>query len=414
VRALTRAWVVAGAALCSACAAAQDPEPPTYHDTIAPLLARSCLPCHGEHSPHHSLASYDDVVEHAERALSLMRSGSMPKGNVDRSGACREFTEPVPVSAHELELFEQFVDHGMPEGDPLLAPHIPDPPALARASTVLLSEPYLPATDSDGGSGDHRCFTLGGVDLEAGELRAFRVLPTAPELVHHVMLFALDTDVDAHTAEALDRGAEGPGWPCFGAPGIAAARLVGVWTPGRDVVRFPEGYAPRLGRAGVVVQIHYDGPAPSAPSQVRFELELGTSLGSTRELRFLPFAAVELTLPPERESVRTAHRGRLEIEAGSELLGVYPHMHALGRRLSLHAQLGTGAAVEPTCLVDVPRWDYGFQELALYRAPLPIEVDDPELSIECEHGTLGLDHTVRWGERMEDEMCMAFVVTATP
>lgn len=47
---------------------------------------------------------------------------------------------------------------------------------------------------------------------------------------------------------------------------------------------------------------------------------------------------------------------------------------------------------------------------ALYRAPLPIGVDDPELAIECEQATLGVEHSVRWGERFEDEMCMAFVL----
>ena len=111
--------------------------------------------------------------------------------------------------------------------------------------------------------------------------------------------------------------------------------------------------------------------------------------------------------------MRTEHRARLGLAAGSELLGVYPHMHALGRRLSLRAWLDR-TVPEPTCLVEVPRWDYTFQELALYRAPLRIAAADPELAIECEHGTLGVDRQVRWGERMEDEMCMAFLVTALP
>jgi hypothetical protein len=146
-----------------------------------------------------------------------------------------------------------------------------------------------------------------------------------------------------------------------------------------------------------------------APTRVRFELELAE--GAPRELRFVPFSADDLHLPPRSERVRTAYRGRLGIAAGSELLGVYPHMHALGERLALHAWLDP-ADVDPTCLVDVPRWDYTFQELALYAAPLPVDVDDPEFSIECEHGTLNVEHAVAWGERMEDEMCMAFLATA--
>jgi hypothetical protein len=391
--------------------------PPTYHGDIAPLLTRSCLPCHGEQSPHHALTSHARVVEHAERALHLMRSGEMPKGNVDRSGTCGDLIEPAPVSDADVDLLARFIDHGMLEGDPsaVRAPSSSEGPQPASSSDVaqLASEPYLPAGDAAGGSGDHRCFVLGGADSLADDagLRAFRVLPTQPELVHHVMLFALDTDVDAGAARELDQATVGPGWPCFGTPGIPAARLIGVWTPGRDAVRFPHGHATRLGRSGLLAQIHYDGPAAAAPEVVRFELELGD--GSERELRFSPFAAVDLVLPPRSERVRTEHRARLGLAAGSELLGVYPHMHALGTRLSLHAWLD-GAVPEPTCLVDVPRWDYTFQELALYRAPLPIAVADPELVIDCEHGTLGVDREVRWGERMEDEMCMAFLVMALP
>jgi Copper type II ascorbate-dependent monooxygenase, C-terminal domain len=410
LRSLLAAHVAFGVAasalsLAVACSNPRPARAPTYHDDIAPLLERSCVGCHDGSGAHVALTSYAAVATHAELALALIEAGLMPKGNIDSSGACGRFAGHAPVEEADIELLAAFIEHGMPEGEPRA--RLPAAPAAAFApgAELALPEPYRPAADGSGGSGDHRCFVLAGAELAAASLAAFRVVPTLPEVVHHAMLFALDAEPDAQAARALDQQAAGPGWPCFGPPGIAGARLVGVWTPGNDVVRFPDGFATRLGRMGLVAQIHYDGPPAPRVDQTRFELELGAS--SLRELRLLPFAAVDLSLPPGQASVRSAHRGWLELPDDGLILGVYPHMHALGRSLSLRARAG-GAE---TCLVDAPRWDYTWQELAFYEQPLRF-AEDPELVLECEHSTLGVERTVRWGERMEDEMCMAFVATA--
>jgi len=400
--------LAAGAlSLAVACSNPRLAQSPTYHDDIAPLLERSCVGCHDGTGAHVGLTSYAELATHAELALVLMEAGVMPKGNIDRSGACGRFAGHAPVDEAEIELLASFIEHGMPEGELRGRPPAAPPAEFAPGAELVLPEPYRPAADGRGGSGDHRCFVLAGTELADASLAAFRVLPTLPEVVHHAMLFALDAEPDAQAARALDLQAAGPGWNCFGPPGIAGARLVGVWTPGNDVVRFPAGFATRLGRAGLVAQIHYDGPPAPRVDQTRFELELGAS--SLRELRLLPFAAVDLSLPPGQASVRSAHRGWLGLPGAGVILGVYPHMHALGRSLSLRAR-GAGDDAEK-CLVDVPRWDYTWQELAFYEQPLRF-AEDPELVLECEHSTLGVERTVIWGERMEDEMCMAFVATA--
>jgi hypothetical protein len=309
----------------------------------------------------------------------------------------------APVDDADIALLASFIEHGMPEGEPRPRQRAASS-AFEPSVELALPEPHRPASDHAGGSGDHRCFVLASGELGDAALVAFRVVPTLPGLVHHAMLFALDSAPDADVARALDVQAEGAGWPCFGPTGIAGARLIGAWTPGHDVVRFPDGFAPRLGRAGLVVQVHYDGPPAQSADQTRFELELGAS--SLRELRLLPFAAVHLALPPAEHAVRTVHQGTFDLPADAVVLGVYPHMHALGRRLSLRARsLHDGTE---TCLVEVPRWDYTWQELAFYQQPLQFS-GDPLLSLECEHSTLGIDRLVTWGERLEDEMCMTFV-----
>jgi hypothetical protein len=337
----------------------------------------------------------------------------MPKGGLDRSGTCGTFSGHASLTAEDIAVFSRWVDGGMPEGTSARAPNPPESPSgdfatsqrsfVAHAS-VTLPEPYWPAADESGRTGDHRCFALSASDVAGTPMSAFRVVPSAPEIVHHVLLFGLDTPADTAKASELDESDPGPGWGCFGSSGVAGARLLGAWAPGASVVGLPPGFAVRLGTLGLVAQVHYDGPAAERPDQTKLELE--TAGAGARDATYLPFAATDLTLPPGRESVHVARVGALDLDRDALVLGLFPHMHALGRSLRLGA---SDARNGDRCLANVRRWDYRWQEVAFY-----VEAEDLPfgalLSIDCEYSTLGVKSSVTWGERAEDEMCMAFVI----
>ena len=102
LRSLLAAHVAFGVAasalsLAVACSNPQPARAPTYHDDIAPLLERSCVGCHDGSGAHVALTSYAAVATHAELALALIEAGLMPKGNIDRSGACGRFAGHAPV-----------------------------------------------------------------------------------------------------------------------------------------------------------------------------------------------------------------------------------------------------------------------------------------------------------------------------
>ena len=85
-------------------------------------------------------------------------------------------------------------------------------------------------------------------------------------------------------------------------------------------------------------------------------------------------------------------------------------MHTLGRKMRVDASNDAG----PTCLVDVDRWDFHWQNLWWYEQP--IHLDSPRsISIRCEYDTTSRTDTVTWGENTTDEMCISyFYVVARP
>ena len=396
----TLVWVLA-------CGAEPEAGVPTYHADVAPIVARSCLACHAGENPAHgvSLADYPALKAHGLRARELIASRRMPKGGLDRSGACERFDGHVSPSARDIDLFSSWVDARMPEGRRVPLPDSPEPRAFVRGAAATLPAPYWPAADEAGLTGDHRCFSLTAPEVAGAPMSAFRVVPTAPELVHHVLLFGLDTPADTAEARELDESDPEPGWACFGSSGVAGARLLGAWAPGTSVVSLPPGLAVRLGTEGLVAQVHYDGPAALRPDQTRIELEIAGD--DARSVEFLPFAATDLALPPGRDSVEVTRVGNLGLARDVDIVGVFPHMHSLGRSLRLRAY----DAESDRCLANVLDWDYTFQELAFYVEPPRLRAD-ALLELECRYSTLGVNGTVSWGERAEDEMCMVFVVVS--
>ncbi len=407
-RSLLSLFVGAAAPLLLMMAVAGCEAGPTYHQDIAPMVARSCMPCHASAEGHRpSLAGNGEAKEAAYRARHAVEEGRMPPGNLERGDACKSLTGPQPLSQEERALWARWIEAGLPEGEaePEPEPARVRPLDAAGALTVGLPEPYLPAGSPSHPADDHRCFVAPLELPEGGEpvVTAFEVLPGVPELVHHVMLFALPTPGSETEARWRDELEPGPGWSCFGAPGIGGATLLGAWAPGYPVVRLPEGTGLLLVGGAVIVQVHYYLEAEPRADDTQVRLEL--SAEPLRPLAFVPFAATDLVLPPGLEAVSVGRRAPLPVPGPLEVFGVFPHMHLLGRALKLAASSPAGA----TCLAEAPRWSYAWQEIGFYDEPAVLPYD-AELELTCTFSTLERQTTTVWGDSTEDEMCMVFLL----
>jgi hypothetical protein len=89
--------------------------------------------------------------------------------------------------------------------------------------------------------------------------------------------------------------------------------------------------------------------------------------------------------------------------------GVVPHMHTRGRSITVDLVPPTGVTAPNTCLLNVPRWDFQWQQFYFFksRTGLPLE-GDWSFRVKCTWDN-PTDKTVKWGEGTDDEMCLAFV-----
>jgi hypothetical protein len=251
---------------------------------------------------------------------------------------------------------------------------------------------------------DYRCFIVDPALAADTFLTGFEVRPGAPEVVHHILLFQLDTANAETNAASLDAQSPGPGYTCFGGPG-AAASLLAVWAPGVRAATYPEttGLALKGGRK-MVLQIHYHAHGLAVPDQTAVDLMTQTSVAEPAFLYLL--AAPDLYIPPQQASFTTTNQYQLPGFLGAyNVWGVFPHMHTLGRTLRAEVD----HANQTTCLVDVPRWDFNWQQGYFYNGPPKIAGGGDMVRISCTHDTTSRSTPTTWGEGTDDEMCLAFL-----
>jgi len=376
---------------------------PRFYEDVAPILATSCVQCHqpGGIAPF-SLISYEDATGVAELIPNQVMTRSMPPWGADNSGSCNTFQDARWLADDDIATIVAWANGDRLEGDPAAAPPLPPmPPPLSRVdATAAMTESYIAdQTLSD----DYRCFIVDPKVATDQFLTGFEVRPGEPAVVHHILLFQLDTP-EAETAAAnLDAQSAGPGYTCFGGAG-AAATLLGVWAPGMRVGTYPANTGlPVKGGRKMLIQIHYHNHGTPLADQTAVDLRLEPTVADPSFLFLMP--ATNLSLPPGLPSVATTNSLTLPGFIGQyNVWGVYPHMHTLGRTLRLE----TDHAGSSQCLIDVPRWDFNWQQGYFYDGPPKIVGGGDTLRITCTHDTTSRTQTVTWGEGTEDEMCLAF------
>ncbi len=397
--------IVGTASACS------EPAGPTYHTDIAPLFAANCASCHqaGGIGPF-SLVTYDDVKPYAALAAELTAARIMPPMTVDNSGDCRTYKDARWLSDDEIALVSAWAAAGAPEGEPPATPlAIPAIDVLDDANLVVeMAEAYTPKGNEEFPNDDYRCFFLDGPDADAF-VNGFEIVAGQPQEVHHMLLFALLTDDAEAQAQLLDDEDAEPGWECFSTPIDEDISLVAGWAPGTNVMRYPEGtglFVP--GGRRMVMQLHYNLLAgPGVPDLTA--LKLRTIASVEKEGALAPIADDELEVPPGKDSATYEFSFPLVgLAEDLEVHGVFPHMHQLGRTLRFELRpLGATDDTDAFCMTDVQHWDFQWQQLFLYDAPVRVTPADV-LHVSCTYDTTSRTEPTYWGEGTQDEMCLVF------
>jgi cytochrome c5 len=382
----------------------------TFHEQIERVLQKSCQTCHhdGGIAPF-ALVTYGDAYTQRVKMQIVTSDRTMPPWKPE--SACGAAFEGDPrLSDADRNLFLEWLRFGAPEGDRARAPA-----PLAFEDGWKLSAPDLELGMSrsfvpDFANGDvYRCFRLPtGLDGQR-YLSAVEVAPGNRTMVHHVLLFADTTGATA----ALDGQDGQPGYPCFGGPGFSAVSPLGAWVPGLRPAALPDGIGIDLPNGStVVMQIHYSARTGGvAPDRTRVGLHFSTAPVQKRLLT-LPLLNRTFLLPAGQANI-AVNASFAAIPYAVTLRSIAPHMHLLGRTMSVTVTPLGGAA---QCLVNVRGWDFRWQGFYSYIDPVkapPFSRLDVAATYDNSADNPNNPNVppkdVRWGENTTDEMCLCYL-----
>jgi tetratricopeptide repeat protein len=334
---------------------------PTFTRDIAPIVFRSCAPCHhSDGAGPFPLLTYRDVRAHARQIAEVTRSRFMPPWLPEPGYG--DFDDERRLTAREIQTIQDWAAHGAPEG---ASAELPAPPSfpngwqLGKPDLVVIAPQSFLAPAS--GPDRFWNFVLSPNIDSRRYVRAIEIRVENPRLLHHANLVLDRTGVLA---------ARGGGFPGME---LALERSVFdldghflFWKPGSLPYSEPDGFSWVLNPGNhLVLNAHIQ------PSGKEEKIQPSIGLYFTGK----PPAHFPLLLQLE-------HDGALDIPAGSkdfvisddfrlplavDVLAVYPHAHYLGKLLEAYATLPDGAR---RWLIRIPDWNLNWQAIYRYRKPV--------------------------------------------
>ena len=322
------------------------------------------------------------------------------------------------LTQKEIETITTWAEGGCAPGNPA------DEPALPRfaegwqlgAPDLVLRMPEAFTVPAD--SPDILQHFVIPIDIpEDKVVAAVEFRPGAPRVVHHAVLF-LDA---SGTARRLDAATPEPGYGKFAGPGFLPSGALGGWSPGNTPRRLPGGRGRHLKKGSdLVVQVHYhpDGVEQSDCSEIGlyFIDEPIARIVADRErlVGSIWTSAYTIDIPAGDADWSTSASYTLPKDV--TLVGVVPHMHLLGKAVSVRAELPDGRS---ETLVEIPAWNYAWQDEFYYEKPFPLPAGT-RIVMEGSFDNSGGNPSnpskpprrVVWGDGTLDEMLFCFLLVS--
>lgn len=375
----------------------------TYHRDIARILNQNCVECHraGGLAPF-SLASYEDVIEHAGMIRKQVGRGVMPPwfASSEQSGAHAIFSNDRSLSEADKNALLTWLDSDRPKGDVADAP-LPRkfPEGWQIGQPDLVVQLPRPVAIKAEGTMPYQNFTVPVSLAEDRWVQAYEIVPTDRSVVHHVIVRVVDK---GGRATRDDRNNETEG-------------LWAAYVPGNSTRILPDGYAKKLpAGASLHFQIHYTPNGKAAEDQ----LKIGLKFSSKPPQYIVHVAGVanpRISIPPnEANHIETLTR---VLPADLLVSGFMPHMHVRGKSFKYEVTMPDGRT---ETLLNVPRYDFNWQ--LQYRLAQPrILPRGSSLKITAvfdnssgNKANPDPNKTVRWGQQTYDEMMIGYVEHFVP
>jgi hypothetical protein len=384
----------------------------TFTQHIAPIVFDHCVGCHrpGEIGPM-PLTNYAEVSSQGNMVEYVTSIRYMPPWRPDPSYST--LRDENWLTDEEIGMIAQWVEQGMPEGDPDLMPALPEFPTGSQVGTpdlvLTMEEPYLHyGTNSD----QYQIFVIPTGVAEDHDVEAIEVRADNKEICHHAIL-GLDV---SGTAQELDAQDPEYGYTQFGGFGFDPAdNFFGAWVPGANPLVYPPTIGKKLlAGSDLLLQMHY---GPSSIDQYD-QTSVNIFFSDTPVQRYVgtyPISPYDMDdafiIPPGQE--RTFH-GTVSLPFSISVIGVAPHAHLLGKSFELYA---TSPDQQDTIrMVRIPEWNFNWQGLYAFPSLVKVPAGYTVHYIGTYDNTASNPFNpsdppqwVTWGEGTQDEMYLCFV-----
>jgi tetratricopeptide (TPR) repeat protein/mono/diheme cytochrome c family protein len=392
-------WVIAGTSFQPA--AQQGPV--TFAAHIAPIVFEHCVSCHRpDGSAPFSLLTYEDVRRHGARIAAVTASRYMPPWKPEPGYG--DFADVRRLSDGQIELVQQWVRSGSPEGDPAAAPAPPkfvDAWQLGTPDLVLTMERAFNVAAS--GDDIYRHFVLPIPVPATRYVKAWELRAGNSRALHHATM-EIDRSGMSRHMELQD--------PEPGYEGLIAHTTMAPdgyfldWAPGHTPYRAPDGMAfPVERNSDLVLMLHLRPTGREEPVRVSVGFYFSDTPPS-RMPALLRLTRQDLEIPAgaPRYEVTNAFVTPVDLD----LFTVQPHAHDLAREVEGFATLPDGTR-KP--LVYVKDWDFNWQGVYRYSQPVFLPAGTTvtarwayDNSTANTRNPNRPPQTVRFGQRTSDEM----------
>jgi len=365
------------------------------------------------------------------------QAGLMPPWHAISTDVCQPplpFKHDARLTVEETTMLRDWADLGAPEGDPMLAAQLPDPPQLDLPNPTQTSLMASPVTvEADGKSLDFfNCLSIDPGNQSDVFLDGIQLVVGNRSVLHHVLIY-------------VDQNAESAAWSggvktdCGGGTGInGPAQLISAWIPGGLPMQTPENVGiglPAGSRLILNVHYHATGNGPEIDDSTGLALrwqETAPEYTSIFKLLGNPGDGDSLTGPMMIPAGATEHIEEFAWEVSdngqpfpdtveARLWAAANHMHKIG--VDMRAWVVDRDSGDETCLLQTPTWDFEWQRIYEYDAPITSAVrikagdtirlqcvynnslDNPALAAALAESGLDAPIDVKSGDGTLDEMC---------
>ncbi len=380
--------------------------PITYHNRVSRIIQQKCESCHRMNGQAPMpLQNYAQVFERRAVVSFMTSERRMPPWNANPKVG--EWANDASLSKAELSDLLAWVKAGAPQGKVAEAPvkraYVPGWAMGQPDAVVQIPDTFrIPAQ----GVVQYK-YTYIKTNFDSDKwISALEILPTAPKVVHHVIVF-----LEEPGRKASNDPTRKPGDPVAGGgiDGFFAATA-----PGSPFTSFPVGAAKKLPKgAWLKLQIHYQPNGLEQVDRTRIALRFADDStavnGQFAEVESKSAFNVRFAIPPGDPNHQVV--ASTTFRQSGNLISLFPHTHLRGKAWKIELVKPDSSR---TLLLDVPRYDFNWQTFYTFKTPVHVE---PGMRLVA---TAWYDNsksnpfnpdptkTVRFGEQTFEEMMIGY------